>query len=259
MPLTPADVANVALSKPPLGKRGYNEDEVDAFLDLVQAELARLIEENNDLRHQVEQLDQQQRPASVDTVAALRPPEPPGPVPPMMEQTSPGGDPHVQAAKVLGVAQEMADRLTGEATAEVAAMVSEAHTKSEQLLCEARAKADGMVTEARTRAETMLNDARTKAETLDRQSREEAAALERDAAHKHTEILAALSQEKSTLEKKIDELRAFERAYRTCLKTYLDSQLRELDGRGSATPADSMRTQQSLASGPGAYAEAGSR
>ncbi|MFL6148983.1 MAG: cell division initiation protein, partial [Pseudonocardiaceae bacterium] len=60
-------------------------------------------------------------------------------------------------------------------------------------------------------------------------------------------------------EKKIDELRAFERAYRTCLKTYLDSQLRELDGRGSATPADSMRTQQSLASGPGAYAAAGSR
>ena len=43
MPLTPADVANVAFSKPPLGKRGYDEDEVDAFLDLVEAELARLI------------------------------------------------------------------------------------------------------------------------------------------------------------------------------------------------------------------------
>ena len=33
MPLTPADVHNVAFSKPPIGKRGYNEDEVDAFLD----------------------------------------------------------------------------------------------------------------------------------------------------------------------------------------------------------------------------------
>ncbi|MCX6465420.1 MAG: DivIVA domain-containing protein, partial [Pseudonocardiales bacterium] len=42
MPLTPADVHNVAFSKPPIGKRGYNEDEVDAFLDLVEAELARL-------------------------------------------------------------------------------------------------------------------------------------------------------------------------------------------------------------------------
>jgi DivIVA domain-containing protein len=261
MPLTPADVANVAFSKPPLGKRGYDENEVDAFLDLVEAELGRLIEENNDLRNHVEQPDEQQRPASVDTGGALRPPEPPGPVPPpMMEQTSPGGDPHVHAAKVLGVAQEMADRLTGEAKAEADAMVNEARTKSEQLLSEARAKADGMVNEARTRAETMLKDARTKAKTLDRQSREEAASLERDAAHKHTEILTALSQEKNTLEKKIDELRAFEREYRTCLKTYLNSQLREFDGPGSATPADSMHTQQSLtASGPSAYAEAGSR
>ena len=50
MPLTPADVHNVAFSKPPIGKRGYNEDEVDAFLDLVENELARLIEENSDLR-----------------------------------------------------------------------------------------------------------------------------------------------------------------------------------------------------------------
>jgi DivIVA domain-containing protein len=33
--LTPADVPNVAFSKPPIGKRGYNEDEVDAFLDRV--------------------------------------------------------------------------------------------------------------------------------------------------------------------------------------------------------------------------------
>ncbi|MGH3951520.1 MAG: DivIVA domain-containing protein, partial [Pseudonocardiaceae bacterium] len=42
MSLTPADVHNVAFSKPPIGKRGYNEDEVDAFLDLVETELARL-------------------------------------------------------------------------------------------------------------------------------------------------------------------------------------------------------------------------
>jgi hypothetical protein len=78
----------------------------------------------------------------------------------------------------------------------------------------------------------MLNDARTKAETLERQSREKAASLERDAARKHTEIIGPPSQEKSILEKKIDELRAFERGYRTRLKTYLDAQLRELGGHG---------------------------
>ena len=54
MPLTPADVHNVAFKKPPIGKRGYDEEEVDAFLDEVERELARLIEENNELRAQAE-------------------------------------------------------------------------------------------------------------------------------------------------------------------------------------------------------------
>src|SRR3954470_20365186 len=66
MPLTPADVHNVAFSKPPIGKRGYNEDEVDAVRDFVEAELGRLLEENNDLREQVEQLEQQLSTAHAD-------------------------------------------------------------------------------------------------------------------------------------------------------------------------------------------------
>ncbi|MCA1694905.1 MAG: cell division initiation protein, partial [Actinobacteria bacterium] len=101
---------------------------------------------------------------------------------------------------------------------------------------------------------------RTKAETLERQSQEKAASLERDAARKHTEIIVGLSQEKGILEKEIDDLRTFERGYRSRLKIYLDSQLRELGGRGSAAPADSMHTQEGLVgSGFGAHAEAGSR
>ncbi|MGH3787433.1 MAG: DivIVA-like cell division protein Wag31 [Pseudonocardiaceae bacterium] len=265
MSLMPADVHSVAFRKAPRGKRGYDEGEVDAFLDLVEAELTRLIEENDDLRNQVEQLEQQQGTASVDTGPHLRPWGPRGPmmvpVPPSRrEQTPPDDDHQVRATKLLGVAQKMADRLIGEAEAEVDGMLSEARTKSEQLLSEARAKADGMVNEARTRAETMLDDARTSAETVERQFREKVASLEHDAVRKHTEIVAALSQEKSTLEKKIDKLRTFEREYRTRLKMYLDSQLRNLDGFGSATPSDPMRNQQGLAaSGLGAHAEAGSR
>ena len=54
MPLTPADVHNVAFKKPPIGKRGYDEEEVDAFLDEVERELARLIEENSELRASLE-------------------------------------------------------------------------------------------------------------------------------------------------------------------------------------------------------------
>src|SRR6059058_1976902 len=50
MPLTPAEVHNVVFKKPPIGKRGYDEEEVDAFLDIIEVELARLIEENTDLK-----------------------------------------------------------------------------------------------------------------------------------------------------------------------------------------------------------------
>ena len=288
MPLTPADVHNVAFSKPPIGKRGYNEDEVDAFLDLVEAELARLIEENDDLREQVSQLDQRLGNAQADLEdARSRPPamgapptqqiqravepppmramEPPpramsAPPPAMADPGDPGVDQHVQVAKVLSMAQEMAERLTSEAKVEADTMLSDARNKSEQLLSEARTKSDGLVNDARARAETMLNDARTRAETLERQSRDKAAKLVGDAERQQTEIIGSITRDKTVLEKKIDELRTFEREYRTRLKTYLESQLRDLGERGSAAPADSRSSSNGgyAASGYGQRADAGS-
>ncbi|GAA0918479.1 DivIVA domain-containing protein [Pseudonocardia zijingensis] len=279
MPLTPADVHNVAFSKPPIGKRGYNEDEVDAFLDLVEAELARLIEENEDLREQVSQLEQRLGNAQADleearsrpAAAAVSPPtqqiqrqEPPlrqaEPQRAAFADAAEGGDSHVQVAKVLSMAQEMAERLTAEAKSEADAMLSDARTKSEQLLSEARAKSDGLVNDARARAETMLNDARTRAETLERQSRDKAATLVGDAERKQAEIIGTITRDKSVLEKKIDELRTFEREYRTRLKTYLESQLRDLGERGSAAPSDSRSSSNGgyASTGYGQRADAGS-
>src|SRR5687768_7061057 len=133
MPLTPADVHNVAFSKPPIGKRGYNEDEVDAFLDLVEQELSRLIEENADLRQRVGELDKEladakkaPRPSGAASTPApkaeparvVEQPKAPAPAPApaaAAPQAAPqGADAHMQAAKVLGLAQEMADRLTSD-------------------------------------------------------------------------------------------------------------------------------------------------
>ncbi len=285
MPLTPADVHNVAFSKPPIGKRGYNEDEVDAFLDLVEAELARLIEENDDLREQVSQLEQRLGNAQVDLEEARSRPgamgagsAPPtqqmqrtvdAPMRPMEQRTmsgppmndpGDGGDHHVQVAKVLSMAQEMAERLTAEAKSEADTMLTDARTKSEQLLSDARSKSDGLVNDARSRAETMLNDARTRAETLERQSRDKAATLVGDAERKQAEIIGTITRDKSVLEKKIDELRTFEREYRTRLKTYLESQLRDLGERGSAAPADGRSTSNGgyASTGYGQRADAGS-
>src|SRR5438874_146567 len=49
MPLTPEDVQNKRFSTVRF-KEGYDEEEVDAFLDEVEAELRRLLGENSDLR-----------------------------------------------------------------------------------------------------------------------------------------------------------------------------------------------------------------
>ncbi|PZS15565.1 MAG: cell division initiation protein [Pseudonocardiales bacterium] len=263
MPLTPADVHNVTFSKPPIGKRGYSEDEVDVFLDLVGAELARLIQKNKDLRNQVEPLDQHRavpvatgsRPRPLDLPHSMR-----GSVRPWVKaKTSPGPEHDVQAAKVLAMAQQVADLLTGDAKAQVDGVLGEARIKSERLLADTRAKADDMVNEARTRAETMLNDARTTAEALGRQSREKAASLKRDAAREHAEIIGSISQEKSVLHKKVDELRIFERDYRNHLMTCLESQLLQLDRHAPAALADTTRNpQQVVAAWFGDPADSGS-
>ena len=49
MPLTPEDVANKQFTSTRL-KPGYDETEVDEFLDEVEAELTRLYRENDELR-----------------------------------------------------------------------------------------------------------------------------------------------------------------------------------------------------------------
>jgi DivIVA domain-containing protein len=40
--LTAEDVRSTTFNKPPIGKRGYNEDEVDEFLDTLAATIASL-------------------------------------------------------------------------------------------------------------------------------------------------------------------------------------------------------------------------
>ena len=82
MPLTPADVHNVAFKKPSIGKRGYDEDEVDAFLDVVEAELSRLIEENTELTERLDRVRGRRQPCTGRAAApAAAPAELPPPAP----------------------------------------------------------------------------------------------------------------------------------------------------------------------------------
>lgn len=253
MPLTPADIHNVAFSKPPIGKRGYNEDEVDAFLDLVEAELTRLIEENSDLRQRIEELDQELASGGgAETAATSQPtaaipvaepePEPAKPVvgaAPAAELSESNEERAMKAARVLTLAQDTADRLTNTAKAESEKMLSDARANADQILTEARNTAETTVAEARQRAEAMLSDAQTRSETQLRQAQEKADALQADAERKHSEIMGTINQQRTVLEGRLEQLRTFEREYRTRLKTYLESQLEELGQRGSAAPVDS--------------------
>ena len=69
MPLTPEDVSNKRFTPVRL-REGYDMGEVDQFLDEVEAELARLTKENDDLRSK---LSAAQSGASSTSTPAPRP------------------------------------------------------------------------------------------------------------------------------------------------------------------------------------------
>ncbi|MBB3038862.1 DivIVA domain-containing protein [Hoyosella altamirensis] len=215
MRLTPADVHNVAFKKPSLGKRGYDEDEVDVFLDLVEQELARLADENGDLRERVTELES--KLANVN------------------KHEGSGEAASAQAAKIIGLAQEMADRLTSDARQEADSTLTDAKEKSKTMLTEARDKSAAMVKDAREKAETIVTAAREKGDGELSAAQERAESLQSDAERQHTEILGAINEQRRVLEGRIDQLRTFEREYRVRLKAYLESQLEDLTSMTSGS------------------------
>ncbi|MDP9239825.1 MAG: DivIVA domain-containing protein [Actinomycetota bacterium] len=253
MPLTPADVHNVAFKKPPIGKRGYDEDEVDAFLDEVERELARLIEENNELRAQLERA-QRARPASPTATQQ--------PVVPAQASGPSEADQRLarENAELKTQMQQLEQRLR-QAAAQAVAQPTEAlpvpmpipapmpaqptgGSDGEQalsVLMTAQRTANEHVADARREADKLLLDARAKADEVTREARTKADALEREARQRHQEAMGGLEMKRQALQKHIEELKAFEREYRTRLKAYLESQLRDLDGRGAAIESDSGR------------------
>jgi DivIVA domain-containing protein len=303
MPLTPAEVHNVAFKKPPIGKRGYDEEEVDAFLDVVEVELARLIEENNDLRgrmlngqgsahdlaptpqapvvderltaelaatreenarlqsqvgelekalsgnknsaqQQVVQLQQQlaqteqqladnrrqleqvQQVAAEAQQAAEAARVSMAKAPAAGEPALGASDHHQQAVQMLALAQQTADQHLAQSKAE-----------AERLLADAQNQAQSQLAEADRRSSSQLAEADQRAKQLHDESSAKAAQTVADAEQRAATITAQFEQRKAALERRIEELRTFEREYRSRLKGYLESQLRDLDASGRAEPA----------------------
>ena len=111
------------------------------------------------------------------------------------------------AARVLALAQQTADQA-----------IADARREADETLGRARREADEVLTKARRQAEQITGDARARAESL-----------ERDAQERHRQAMGSLVQTREELERRVDDLRAFEREYRSRLKAYLEGQLRDLE------------------------------
>ncbi|HEX9033887.1 MAG TPA: DivIVA domain-containing protein [Streptosporangiaceae bacterium] len=232
MPLTPADVRNKQFSTTRL-RPGYDEEEVDAFLDEVEAELDRLIQENEELRAKLAEVlrggkmggplgsPHMDAPDHMQSEQMRMEPERrPEPMP-MMKSAEDNMD---TAARVLALAQQTADQA-----------IADARREADETLSRARREADDVLTKARRQSEQIMSDARARAESL-----------ERDAQERHRQAMGSLVQSREELERRVDDLRAFEREYRSRLKAYLEGQLRDLE----AGAADSGVFPAVAATGP---------
>ncbi|MBJ2122145.1 DivIVA domain-containing protein [Arthrobacter sp. MSA 4-2] len=203
MALTPEDVVNKRF-QPTKFREGYDQDEVDDFLDEIVVELRRLNQENEELRRRLS--DAPAGTASTGTVPAPvaastktevvreeeKRPEPAKPEP-RVETVSPAAVPAAASA---------------ESAAGVLAMAQKLHDEYVNAGVEQR---DKIIAEAQIEASSLVNDAQDKSR----------------------KVLGALEQQKSVLERKVEQLRSFERDYRSRLKAYIEGQLRDLDSRGS--------------------------
>lgn len=230
MPLTPEDVANKQFTSTRL-KPGYDETEVDEFLDEVEAELTRLYRENDELRSRLASAGR--APAEGGAAAAA-----PVPDPAVVRENEELRAKLQSAQRQLTEAQE---RVRAAATSQQAAPppqaapavpaapAQQAGAPSETatgILALAQRTADEHIAEAKTQADRIIGEARTRAE-----------ALKREAEDKHRQTIGSLETERSGLERKVEQLRAFEREYRGRLKSYLEGQLRELEGRSTEAPS----------------------
>ena len=212
MALTPEDVVNKRF-QPTKFREGYDQDEVDDFLDEVVVELRRLNQENEELRQRLVASDsriqelqraaqaapapaqptyvQQEQPvaAPVPAPAAFTPPAAPAPVD--ANAMDPGN-----TNNLLQLARRLHEEHVREGVEKRDALIAEGHATAARVVSEA---------ESRQRAQ-----------------------------------LQSLDQERAQLESRIEELRTFEREYRQKLKSYIEGQLRDLDSSNaltSGTPA----------------------
>ena len=241
MPLTPEDVQNKEFTTVRL-REGYDMQEVDEFLDEVEAELSRMYRENEELRDKLAAVT---RGGALVSAAGTpsgpqRQPEGQGPKAPPSAAATPaptvsttGVQPSDAAAKVLALAQKTADEL-----------VADSKLEADRLLADARQRAEKIDAESSAKVAKIEHDARTRADSL-----------EREAQTRHTQVVGKLESEREHLDNQVENLKAFEREYRSRLKAYLETELRKLETTsGAPDGAPIIETSQNVPAATGAPA-----
>jgi DivIVA domain-containing protein len=227
MPLTPEDVSNKRFTPVRL-REGY---------DMGEAELARLTRENDDLRAKLSAAQS----GAVDSAPAPMP-EPPAPEPVVAApepEPEPEPVPTQQTAAVGALAagvETIRVETVGDASNAAARLLELASRNADQLVEDAKSEADKIVGEARTKAERLEGESKSNADKLEADARGRAQSLDSETAERRTQLFGDLERERDALSHEVDNLRAFEREYRSRLKTYFSQQLEALESSASADP-----------------------
>lgn len=176
--LTPADIEKKQFTTVRL-REGYDQTEVDDFLDLTAAELTTAQTEVVTLRNRIAVLQRQldtYGSQPTETIPTIQPGPPQPPMPEFLGDVS----------RILSVAQQSADEQIAEAAAKAQALVAEAEGKAASLLGQAVTDAD----QAKTRAQGELYAMQTKLS---------------DMVHRHDSIKAFLAEHLTALKDKLEE------------------------------------------------------
>ncbi|KAA1429006.1 DivIVA domain-containing protein [Nocardioides antri] len=232
MPLTPEDVSNKRFTPVRL-REGYDMGEVDQFLDEVEAELARLTAENDELRAKLAAAQSGSPTTDTSPALAAVPATPAPEVVPTPAPTPVAAAP--VTGEVAGGVETIRVETVPEASNAAARLLEIATRNADELVEEAKNEADRIVGEARTKAERLENESKGKADRLESDARTRAEMLDAETAERRTQLFADLEKERDRLSVEVENLRSFEREYRSRLKSYFTQQLESLQ-----TPGDSI-------------------
>jgi DivIVA domain-containing protein len=224
MPLTPEDVSNKRFTPVRL-REGYDMGEVDQFLDEVEAELARLLKENDDLRSKLV--------AAGGDVEGPVPVAAPAPAPEEKAEEKPAEVTAEQPVAAPAPREEVKVTTAAEASSAATRLLELATRNADEVVAEARAEAEQIVSTARTEAERLESETKSRTDQLEQDARTRAQNLDEETGNKRREVLGDIEREKSRLDGEIENLRAFEREYRSRLRNYFTEQLQALEGNGT--------------------------